>query len=80
MQFSLPDNSNPKRGEPGVTNFSNSQKKVTTFCGSYHRFSCELSLETFLWLIVIVFFEAHSGAYVMRITAQKSRKEKDRVR
>ena len=26
MQFSLPDNSNPKRREKRVTNFSNSQK------------------------------------------------------
>ena len=70
MQFSLPDNSNPKRREKCVTNFSNSQK-VTAFCRSYHRFSCELSLETFLWLIAIVFFEGYSGVNVMRITMER---------
>ena len=55
MQFYSPQQSNPKRREPSVTNFSNSQKKVTTFFGSYLRFSYELNLGTFLWLIAIVF-------------------------
>ena len=58
MQFFSRSKSNPKRREHGVTNFSLSQKMLRILRRSYLRFSYELILGTFLWLIAIAFWGA----------------------
>ena len=50
MQFSLPDNSNPKRREKCVTNFSNSQKRLRLFAESL---ACSMDKSTFSILFIM---------------------------